>query len=98
NVPFSLRSSEREAGIAGLMSLYLKDYMRQVGNPLRPDWPPDDLRQIDAVSLKQLLQDLGASDGAIDIIAASQQGILGFGLDSFSAMDGVVTEAIASGS
>ncbi|HYV04840.1 MAG TPA: NAD(P)/FAD-dependent oxidoreductase [Blastocatellia bacterium] len=98
NVPFSLRASERAAGIAGLMSLYLADYMRQVGNPLQPNWPPDELRQIDAVSLKQLLQDLGASDGAIDIIAASQLGILGFGLDSFSAMDGVVTEAIASGS
>jgi monoamine oxidase len=45
--------------------------------------------------LKQLLETLGASDGAIDIIAASQLGILGFGLDSISAMDGVVTEAIA---
>jgi monoamine oxidase len=72
--------------------------MRQVGNPLRANWPSDELRQIDAVSLKQLLQDLGASDGAIDIIAASQLGILGFGLDSVSAMDGVVTEAIASDS
>jgi monoamine oxidase len=47
------------------------------------------------MSLQQLLSDLGASDGAIDIIAASQLGLLGFGLDSFSAMDGVVTEAIA---
>src|SRR6185436_3814916 len=51
NVPFSLRASERAAGIAGLMSLYLADYMRQVGNPLQPNWPPDELRQIDAVSL-----------------------------------------------
>jgi monoamine oxidase len=53
------------------------------------------LKAIDGVSLKQLLTDLGASDGAIDIIAASQLGLLGFGLDSISAMDGVVTEAIA---
>ena len=95
-VPFPLRSSERAAGVFGLIGLYLEDYMRRVGNPLRVDWPPEDLRQIDALSLKQLLQDLGASDGAIDIIAASQLGILGFGLDSISALDGVVTEAIAS--
>jgi len=96
NVPFSLRSIERERGVFGLTDLYLSDYMRQVGDPLRANWPSDALRQIDGISLKQLLQDLGASDGAIDIIAASQLGILGFGLDSVSAMDGVVTEAIAS--
>ncbi|HWO01086.1 MAG TPA: FAD-dependent oxidoreductase, partial [Blastocatellia bacterium] len=98
NVPFQLRSIERERGVFGLTGLYLEDYMRQVGDPLRANWPTDGLRQIDAISLKQLLQDQGASDGAIDIIAASQLGILGFGLDSISAMDGVVTEAIASGS
>jgi len=98
NVPFSLRSNERAAGVFGLTGLYLEDYMRKVGDPLKANWPPDDLRQIDAVSLKQLLQDLGASDGAIDIIESSQLGILGFGLDSISAMDGVVTEAIASDS
>jgi monoamine oxidase len=47
------------------------------------------------MSLRALLESQGASDGAIDIIAASQLGILGFGIDSVSAMDGVVTEAIA---
>jgi monoamine oxidase len=98
NIPIPLRASERAAGVFGLIALYLQDYIRKVGNPLRADWPPDDLSQIDAVSLMQLLQDLGASEGAIDIIAASQLGILGFGLDSISALDGVVTEAIAADS
>ncbi|HSF23849.1 MAG TPA: FAD-dependent oxidoreductase, partial [Blastocatellia bacterium] len=98
NIPIPLRASERAAGVFGLIALYLQDYMRKVGNPLGADWPPDDLSQIDAVSLMQLLQDLGASEGAIDIIAASQLGILGFGLDSISALDGVVTEAIAADS
>jgi monoamine oxidase len=98
DVPFALNPGERAAGIFGLTGLYLKDYMRKVGDPLRDNWPPDELKQIDAVSLGQLLRDLGASDGAIDLIAASQLGILGFGLDSISAMDGVVTEAIASDS
>ena len=96
NIPFSLKSREREAGIYGVIALYLEDYLRKVGNPRRANWPPDDLSAIDSVSLKQLLVDLGASEGAIDIIQASQLGILGFGLDSISAMDGVVTEAIAS--
>ena len=96
NIPFSLKSRERDAGIYGIIALYLEDYLRKVGNPLKANWPPDDLKAIDGVSLRQLLEDLGASDGAIEIIEASQLGILGFGLSSISAMDGVVTEAIAS--
>lgn len=95
NVPFSLKSSERSAGVFGLIPFYLDDYIKKVGNPRHDGWPSDDLKALDNISLKQLLEDLGASGGAIDIIAASQLGILGFGLDSISAMDGVVTEAIA---
>ncbi|MEK6321083.1 MAG: NAD(P)/FAD-dependent oxidoreductase [Acidobacteriota bacterium] len=96
DIPFQLTARERAKGVFGIISLYLGSYMSEVGNPRKPNWPPDELKAIDAVSLKQLLSDLGASDGAIDIIAASQLGLLGFGLDSISAMDGVVTEAIAS--
>jgi monoamine oxidase len=97
DVPFNLRPAERQAGFYALPSLYLGDYMREVGNPRRAGWPPESLREIDSLTLDQLLLDLGASSGAIDIIESSQLGILGFGLDSFSALDGVVTEAIASG-
>lgn len=97
DVPFSLKPSERQAGFYSMPSLYLGDYMRDVGNPRRSGWPPDSLREIDSLTLEQLLRDLGASGGAVDIIESSQLGILGFGLDSFSALDGVVTEAIASG-
>jgi monoamine oxidase len=96
DIPFHLTAAEREKGVFGIIALYLENYMSAVGNPRKPNWPPDELRAIDGVSLKQLLSDLGASDGAIDIIAASQLGLLGFGLDSFSALDGVVTEAIAA--
>jgi len=96
DVPFQLSSRERAAGVFGIISLYLQSYIDEVGNPRKANWPPSDLATIDAISLKQLMLNLGASDGAIDIAAASQLGLLGFGLDSFSAMDGVVTEAIAS--
>jgi monoamine oxidase len=95
-IPFHLTAAEREQGVFGIIPLYLDSYMSEVGNPRKPGWPPNDLGAIDAITLKTLLTDLGASDGAIDIVAASQLGLLGFGLDSFSAMDGVVTEAIAS--
>jgi monoamine oxidase len=96
DIPFHLTAAERETGVFGIIALYLKDYINAVGNPRKPNWPPDELRAIDGLSLEQLLANLGASDGAIDIIAASQLGLLGFGLDSFSALDGVVTEAIAA--
>jgi monoamine oxidase len=95
NIPFPLTPQERQAGVFGMIGLYLSDYIGEVGNPRKPNWPPSSLAQIDQVSLQQLLEDAGASQGAIDIIAASQLGILGFGLDSISAMDGVVSEAIA---
>ena len=97
DIPFQLTARERAQGLYGLISLYLGDYINAVGNPGKSNWPPEELKAIDGISLKQLLSNLGASDGAIDIIAASQLGLLGFGLDSISAMDGVVTEAIASG-
>jgi monoamine oxidase len=96
NVPFSLKSSERAAGVYGLIPMYLGQYLKAVGNPRRAGWPSDDLRAIDAMSLRALLESQGASDGAIDIIGATQLGILGYGIDSVSAMDGVVTEAITS--
>ena len=96
DIPFQLTTRERAEGVFGLISLYLGGYTSEVGNPRKPNWPPDALKTIDLVSLEQLLSDLGASNGAIDIIAASQLGLLGFGLESFSAMDGVVTEALAS--
>jgi len=94
-IPFHLTAAERERGVYGIIGLYLSSYINAVGNPRKSDWPSDALKAIDGLSLRQLLTNLGASDGGIDIIAASQLGLLGFGLDSFSAMDGVVTEAIA---
>src|SRR4030095_13759959 len=96
DIPLQLSARERAQGIYGIISLYLGDYISRVGNPLKANWPPDELKAIDSLSLRQLLSDLGATDGAIEIIAASQLGLLGFGLDSISAMDGVVTEAIAA--
>lgn len=96
NIPLHLTAAEREEGVFGIIPLYLDSYMSEVGNPRKANWPPSDLAAIDAISLERLLTHLGASSGAIDIVAASQLGLLGFGLDSFSAMDGVVTEAIAS--
>ena len=97
-IPFHVTSRERAAGVFGIIALYFSDYIEAVGNPRKPNWPPDELRPLDAITLRQFLLDQGASEGAIDIISASQLGILGFGLDSFSALDGVVTEAIAADS
>jgi monoamine oxidase len=96
NVPFPLSAAERDAGVFGIIGLYLQRYMREVGNPLGAGWPSDELAETDQLTLQSLLERDGATQGAIDIIASSQLGILGFGLDSISAMDGVVSEAVAN--
>jgi monoamine oxidase len=97
SIPLNLTDAERKAGVIGLIALYLGQYMNQVGNARRPGWPPPEVAGLDQRSCKQLLQDLGASDAAIALIQASQLGLLGFGIESISALDAVFTEAIASG-
>jgi monoamine oxidase len=97
-VPLDLKPGERQVGVYQLPTFYLEQYMREVGNPRRANWPSDTLRSIDSLSLKQFLEQQGASPAAMDIIAASQLGLLGFGIDGLSAMDAAVTEAIATDS
>lgn len=96
-VPLDLTAQERQAGVFGLTALYMGRLMRDVGNPRKPGWPPDNLAEIDAISCGQFLREAGASQAAIELIDASALGLLGFGIDSISAMDAVVTEAIAGG-
>ena len=96
DIPFDLTPAEKSAGVYRMPFVYMSRFMRDVGNPRKGDWPPDSLRDLDQVSCKQFLQDRGATDGAITIIEASQLGLLGFGLDSISALDSVLTEAITS--
>lgn len=98
SIPLDLKPGERQAGIFNLPTFYLNQFIREVGNPRRASWPSDSLRALDSLSLKQLLEQQGASPAAIEVIAASQLGLLGFGIDALSAMDAVVTEAIAIGS
>jgi len=95
-IPLNLTAAEQKAGVIGLIFLYLGQYMDNLGNARRPGWPPAELTNLDQVSCKQLLQNLGASDDAIALIQASQLGLLGFGIDSVSALDTIFTESIAS--
>ncbi|HLG15645.1 MAG TPA: FAD-dependent oxidoreductase, partial [Blastocatellia bacterium] len=96
-IPFPVTPRERDAGVYGLTSLYMGEFMREIGNPLRPGWPPESLRGLDAITCLQMLRDAGASNGAIDIIEALHLGLLGYGLDSISALSAVLSEALATG-
>jgi monoamine oxidase len=91
-----LTAREREAGIGGLPTLYMRDVMQDLGNLRKADWPPERLHEIDSISLRQFLINQGATQGAIDLIEATSLGLLGFGLDSLSALDGAVTEHIST--
>ena len=96
NIPLSLKAAERQAGIYGLISLYLGQYLANVGNPRKAGWPPPDIAQLDGVSCRDLLTSLGASDNAITVMQALGIGLLGFGISSVSALDTVFTESITT--
>ncbi|MEW6211164.1 MAG: FAD-dependent oxidoreductase [Acidobacteriota bacterium] len=94
-IPVDLTREEREAGVLGLSNLYMGKYMRRIGNPLRGDWPPDDLREMDHLTLADMLRREGASDGAIEMIDCLHLGLLGFGFDSISALGGILSERMS---
>jgi monoamine oxidase len=96
SIPLNLTPAERQAGVIGLIFLYLGQYMDKVGNARKPGWPPAAVADLDKLSCKQLLENLGASDAAVALIQASQLGLLGYGIDSISALDAVFTEAITA--
>jgi monoamine oxidase len=95
SLPFELKSREREAGLYALSDLYMGEHMRRIGNPRKENWPPEELRELDQITLAQMLRDAGASEGAIEIIDCLHLGLLGFGFSSISALSGIVSERIA---
>lgn len=95
NIPLNLTAAERQAGVYGIIGLYLQKYINMVGDPRKAGWPPATLAPLDQMTCHDFLTSLRASPGAVEVIQASELGILGFGLNSISALDAVLTEAIA---
>lgn len=98
SIPLNLKPAERQAGFYGLIPYYLGQYIANVGNPRKGNWPSANIGQLDLVSCQDLLASLGASDSALDIMQSLGLGLLGFGMSSLSALDAVFTEAITADS
>jgi monoamine oxidase len=95
-VPLALTPREQAAGVFGLTALHLERELRAALHLARRGWPPPWLRPLDAMSLRRLLRERGASRGALDLIQALQIGLAGDGLTEVSALEGVMMEAAAT--
>jgi monoamine oxidase len=96
DIPVDLTPREREVGVTGLTNLYLGEFMSGLGNPRKPNWPPDRLAGLDEISCTELLRRQGASEGAIELIDRLHLGLLGFGIDTISALSAIASEALAA--
>ena len=68
-IPGGLTPGEALAWQQGrLLELYLLPLMAQLGDPLRPGWPPPDLDALDRLSLAAYLASRGASEAAIALL------------------------------
>jgi monoamine oxidase len=58
----------------------------QIGNPLDPTWPPEELRKYDDMSFAEYLADRGASPAAISLLRLDTLDMYGQGFESVSAL------------
>jgi len=91
-----LHDHERALDLDGLHALYVAPLIEEIGNPLSPGWPAEDLRErFDTVGFADLLRSLGASDGAIRVLSLGFH--VGEGLNSVSALWWLETMALDVG-
>jgi monoamine oxidase len=83
--PGDLRPDERFLGPDGLMARYLGPLVGLIGESTSPDWPPERLKQYDAVSVAEFVRQEGASAGALSLMRlAGPINLVGDGIDSIS--------------
>jgi len=73
--PVELKPDERFLGPDALLARYLQSLVGQLGNPFAPDWPPDRLKQYDAVSVADFARQQGASPGALNLMRLADPSI-----------------------
>jgi monoamine oxidase len=77
-VPLKLTAEERRVGLSNFDEHYYGAVMRQMGDGIREDWPPDIARLAD-ISMADFLRQQGASDDAIQYMT--------FGFERDAALD-----------
>ena len=77
-VPLDLTPEERRIGLSNLDEHYYGELMREIGEPIREDWPPEIMRLAD-ISMTDFLRQRGASPDAIHYLT--------FGFEKEAALD-----------
>jgi monoamine oxidase len=81
--PYQLSKEERDLGPEGLLDKYMAAAAGQIRDPLTPGWPDSAARQLDAVTVNELLRKHGASEGVISLLRMT---FLGEDFDYVSAL------------
>lgn len=83
--PVPLKPDEQQ-GEAAMAGAYILSLLPDIGDPRAPGWPGPELAKYDDVTLLELLQQRGASPGAIDILRRGYLDLWGDGIGSYSSL------------
>lgn len=81
-----LTPAEQKLGVIGIQNYYLAEGAKAVGDPTQPGWPSPEVARLDQISAAQFFRQIGASEGAIQLLGLSLIGFNGDGLDTCSAL------------
>ena len=87
--PVDLTDEERRLGRRGMHQKYWGRELELAAGADLPGWPPAALRPADEVTLGDLWRRNGASEGAVTVLRLGFLDLLGDGVDSYSALDGL---------
>ena len=87
--PVDLTDEERRLGRRGMHEKYWGRELALAAGADAPGWPPAELRPVDQVTLGDLWRRNGASEGAVTVLRLGFLDLLGDGVDSYSALDGI---------
>jgi len=94
NWPVKLTEKERELGLDGIVNLYLAEPASKLGNAAAAGWHCGAHASLDRVSATEFFRSLGASEGAIELLALGLIDAYGEGFDSCSALFLLVSQNV----
>lgn len=84
--PVDLTDAERRMGRGGMFQEYVMGAVPEIGNPLDPAWPSEELKKYDDMSFAEYLADRGASPAAISLLRLDVLDLYSQGFESMSAL------------
>jgi monoamine oxidase len=96
-LPHALRPEERELGLLGMQEKYIAQPATTIGNVHDAGWPSREALRLDAISLKDLFLNLGASSEACDLMRLGFYDLAGDGLSSHSALSAMRDWVVQAG-